>query len=158
MTNFRFFQTKEFAYDNLTLLKMAVSFPNRWKTLGKEGIISNFCVSHIVFKRFVLQTLKNKGLFGKGFTLCHTIMTFNDPVEKAFGKHCWKRRKCWSPAFSAFPAMFPILLRTFFKFSVTFKLSSANLNLDQSRIMSFGKELTCLISKWFQLERPQIFF
>ena len=36
----------------------------------------------------------------------HTIPTFNDPKEENFGKHCGKRRKCWSPAFSPFPTVF----------------------------------------------------
>ena len=30
-------------------------------------------------------------------TLYHTILTINDPEEKAFQKHCGKRRKCWQP-------------------------------------------------------------
>ena len=25
----------------------------------------------------------------------HTVETFNDFEKEAFGKHCWKRRKCW---------------------------------------------------------------
>ena len=29
-------------------------------------VTSNFSFSHIVFKRLVLQTCKNQGLFGKG--------------------------------------------------------------------------------------------
>ena len=28
-------------------------------------------------------------------TLYQTILTFNDPKEEGFGKHCRKRRKCW---------------------------------------------------------------
>ena len=39
-------------------------------------------------------------------TLYHTIPTFNDPAKTACRKHCGKRRKCWIPAFSPFPAMF----------------------------------------------------
>ena len=42
-------------------------------------------------------------------TLYHTIPTFNDPKEEDFGKHCGKRRKCWSPAFSSFPTVFSAL-------------------------------------------------
>ena len=44
---------------------------NGWKTLWeKEKLLftSNFSFSHIVFKRLVLQTRKNQGLFGKGLT------------------------------------------------------------------------------------------
>ena len=45
-------------------------------------------------------------------------------------------------AFSPFPTMFSILPKTNFNFSATFNLSSANtLNLDQSKNLSFGKEL-----------------
>ena len=51
-------------------MKMAESFQNLLKTLlekEKLHIMSNFSFSHIVFKKLVLQTLKNQGLFGKGF-------------------------------------------------------------------------------------------
>ena len=51
------------------------------------------------------------------------------------------------PAFSPFPTMFSTLLKTSFNFAVTFILSSANaFNLDKSKILSFGKELT---TSWF---------
>ena len=39
------------------------------KTLSEKEkllVMSNFSFSHIVFKRLVLQTHKNNGLFGKG--------------------------------------------------------------------------------------------
>ena len=42
----------------------------------KLHVPSNF-LSHIVFKRLVLQTRKNQGLFGKGLTKCH-LMLVND--------------------------------------------------------------------------------
>ena len=46
-------------------------------------------------------------------------------------------------AFSPFPTMFSTLSKRNFYFSVTFILSSANpSNFDQSKILSFGKELT----------------
>ena len=117
----------------------------------KEKLIvtSNFSFSHIVFKRLQLQTSKNQGLFGKGLTLYHTIKRqFNDPVKEAFWKHCRKRRKCWEPAFSPFPTMFSTLSKTNFNFSPAFILSSANaFNLDQSKILSFGKELRVMKKK-----------
>ena len=50
-------------------MKMADSFPNRWKTLQEKDkllITSNLSFSHSVFKRLVQQTSKNQGLFGKG--------------------------------------------------------------------------------------------
>ena len=51
---------------------MAESSPNRWKTLWEKEkllVTSNFSFSHSVFKRAVLQTRKNQGLFGKGLSL-----------------------------------------------------------------------------------------
>ena len=53
----------------LNLIKMAEIYPNGKKTLWeKEKLLatSNFSFSHSVFKRLVLQTRKNQGLFGKG--------------------------------------------------------------------------------------------
>ena len=52
-------------------MKMAESYPNGLKTLWEKEkllVTSNFSFSHSVFKRFVLQTRKNQGLFGKGLT------------------------------------------------------------------------------------------
>ena len=40
--------------------------------------------------------------------LYHTVMIFDAPKEKAFRKHCGRRRKCWLPAFSPFSIMFSI--------------------------------------------------
>ena len=51
---------------------MAERSPNRLKTLWKKEkllVTSNFCFSHGVFKRLVLLTRKNQGLFGKGLRL-----------------------------------------------------------------------------------------
>ena len=75
-------------------------------------------------------------------TRYHTISTFNDPVQEAFWKHCGKRRTYWLPAFSPFPTFFSIRPKTNFNLSVTVILSSAYaFNLDQSRILSFDKNL-----------------
>ena len=54
---------------------MAKSFLKGEKTLWKKEkllVTSNFSFSHSVFKRLVLQTRKNQGLFGKG--LRRTVM------------------------------------------------------------------------------------
>ena len=48
---------------------MEESSSDGWKTLWEKEkllITSNFSFSHSVFKRHVLQTRKNQGLFGKG--------------------------------------------------------------------------------------------
>ena len=63
----------------------------------------------------------------------HTIPTFDNHEKEAFRKHCGNQH-------------FLLLHNVFYpsenKFSVTFILSSANaLNLDQSKILSFVKEL-----------------
>ena len=68
----------------LNWMKMAESSPNGLKTLWKKEkvlMMSNFSFSCSVFKRLVLQTRKNQGLFGKELTLYHTIPTFNDPEK-----------------------------------------------------------------------------
>ena len=75
-------------------------------------------------------------------TLYLTIHTFNDPKEKAFWKHYW-----W-PAFSSFPTMFFYLIQGNFAIWITFNLLSANAsNLDRSKILSFGKGLSSLITE-----------
>ena len=50
---------------------MAESSPNRLKPLWENEkllVTSNFFFFHSVFKRLLLQTRKNQGLFGKGLT------------------------------------------------------------------------------------------
>ena len=50
-------------------MRMAESFQKGYKTLWEKEkllIMSNFSISCSVFKRLVLQTGKNQGLFGKG--------------------------------------------------------------------------------------------
>ena len=50
-------------------MKMEDSFPNRRETLSEKEkllVTSNFSFSNRVFKRLVLQTRENQGLFGKG--------------------------------------------------------------------------------------------
>ena len=68
-TNFRLPNWKSLQTTISNLIKMEESFSNGLKTLGeKEKLVvtSNFSFSHSVYKRLVLQTHKNRGLFGKG--------------------------------------------------------------------------------------------
>ena len=61
---------KEFADDNFEFDENGRKF-SKWleNTVGKGEIVtSNFSFSRSVFKRLVLQTRKNQGLFGKGLT------------------------------------------------------------------------------------------
>ena len=70
----------------LNLLKMAESSPKRCKTLWEKKLLvmSNFSFSHSVFKRFVLQVLKNKGLFEKELILYQRTSVLTTLKKKAF--------------------------------------------------------------------------
>ena len=66
-------------------MKIAESYPNGYKTLWEKEkllVTSNFSFSHSVFKRLVSLGHQNVLLCGNGLTLYHTILTFNDHVEK----------------------------------------------------------------------------
>ena len=95
-------------------------------------------------------------------TLHHTILTFNDPVNdlltKTLENIVGKGENAGLPAFFSFPPMFSTLPKTNFNFSLTFILSSANaLNLDQSQISSFGKELICRLEMLSNFSRMFVF-
>ena len=65
-------ELKEFADDNFRFNESGGMFSKRVEnTAGKEKLLvtSNFSFSNCVFKRFVLHTRKNQGLFGKGLCL-----------------------------------------------------------------------------------------
>ena len=73
------------------------------------------------------------------------IPYFNNPEKEACEKHHGKGRKFWWPAFSSFPTMFSTHPRKNFSCIITFILSSVNaFILDQSKNLSFGKELMSL--------------
>ena len=58
-------------------------------------------------------------------------------------KTSWKKEKMLVISISPFPVMFSTLPKTNFGFSITFIISSASaFNLDQSKNLSFGRELT----------------
>ena len=60
---------KEFTDDILSFMKMGESSPKGLRTLWEKEkllVMSNFSFSHSVFKRLLLQTRKNQGLFGEG--------------------------------------------------------------------------------------------
>ena len=82
MTSFGLFQTKRVVDNNFKLDEKGGKF-SKWKenTVGKKR---NFSVSHCVFKRLVLQTHKNQGLFGKGLTHSHTMTPVDAPGKQAF--------------------------------------------------------------------------
>ena len=62
------------------------------------------------FTIYYITTLINKMTSGNGsLSLYLTMATVKDTEKETFGKHCWKRRKCWIPAFSPFPMMLSTL-------------------------------------------------
>ena len=78
-------------------------------------ITSNFSFSHCVFKRDVLQSRKNQGLFGKGVKCVGYVIKI---CLRKVQKTSWKRRKCWLQVF--------FLSHIFFFFSKAFFYSLFN--------------------------------
>ena len=65
-------------------MEIAESSPNRLKTLWEKEkllVMSNFSFSRSVFKRPVLQTRKNQGLFGKGLSV-HIHRNRTEPTNR----------------------------------------------------------------------------
>ena len=63
---------------------MAEGSPNEWKILWEKEkllVTSNFSFSHCVFKRLVLQTCKNQGLFGKGLIFPYRTEQIQDQTD-----------------------------------------------------------------------------
>ena len=70
---------KEFADNNFTFDENERKFSKRVETLREKEkllVTSNFSFSYSVFKRLLLQTRKNQGLFGKGL-----IFTSPQPIK-----------------------------------------------------------------------------
>ena len=62
------------------------------------------------FTTCYIATLINKMTSGNGsLSFYRTMATVKATEKETFGKHCWKRRKCWIPAFSTFPTMLSTL-------------------------------------------------
>ena len=97
-------------------VKLRLCETKREEKIGKGEITSyelvtcNFSFLHIVFKRIVLQTRKNKSLFGKELAHYHTTQQFKALKIYSCGKHCEKkRRNCFKQAISFFLTMFSTL-------------------------------------------------
>ena len=69
MTNFRLFQTERDCRRQFQFEENGKKSSQRVENTVGEGEIT--CYEHSVFKRLILQTHKNQGLFGKGLTLSH---------------------------------------------------------------------------------------
>ena len=69
-------------------MKMADSSPNGKKTLWEKEkllVTSNFSFFHSVFKRLVLQTRENQGLFGKGLITPASVLIETGHLTKQEG-------------------------------------------------------------------------
>ena len=113
------------------------------KTVEKEKLrsISNFSFFHSVFKRLVLQTCKTRACLGKGYLLTRqsqVLMTLKKrTLETLLEKD--------NAGVILFPQCFLPFLKQVSNFQPPFIFSSANaFILDQSKILSFGKESVCL--------------
>ena len=79
-------------------------------------------------------------------THCHSMLHFNTLKINSYGKHCEKRRNCLKQAISPVLTIFSIHYGTYFPFQMHFKMLSAiRFNLDQSKILLFGKGLMTTI-------------
>ena len=80
--------------------------------------------------------------------LYHTIPTFNTSGKKSFSKHCGKGKNAGNQYFLLFPRCFLLFPAQISIFESELFWSSANaLNLDKSKILSFGKCLKILSKK-----------
>ena len=88
-------------------------FPKWEETMWEKEkllVASNFSFSHSAFKRLVLQTHKNQGLFGKGLTLHQIILTFNHPKMEAFENIGFQHFLLFPQCFLPFPKQISIFL------------------------------------------------
>ena len=104
---------------------------------------SNFSFSHSVFKRLVLQTRKNQGLFGKGLLLSSIYTNFNTLKIRTLGKHSGKGEIAQNEQFHLLPQCFLCNLYLKNHLIATFQLSSAaSLNMGRSQNGVLGNGLT----------------
>ena len=85
---------------------MAECSPNGQKTLWEKEkllVTSKFSFSHSVFKRLVLQTRKNLGLFGKGLILNPEHYVIGTLDQKTFENILGKRENVGNQRFLLFP-------------------------------------------------------
>ena len=83
--------------------------------MEKEKLLTiiNFSFSHSFFKRLVLKTCKNKGLFGIRLTLSQTSPGFYMSEVQVFKKTLWEKEKL----LLVFPQCFSTHLDDFLPFS-----------------------------------------
>ena len=117
----------------------------RRKHCGKRrncSLRANFSFSHSVFKRLVLQTHKNQGLFGKGINSLHAKKAL---VVKCLLKTHWETGEIARNEQSLlFPQCFLPFWRTL-PFSSNLKLLSTNSFSFEVKNLFFGKVLRVIL-------------
>ena len=90
----------------------------------------------------------------RALTVYHTIPTFNDPKVEPFENIVGKGENAGNQHFLLFPqCLYPF--KTKFIFSAELSLLSANaFNLDQSKKLSFGEELSRPVNWGFDAHKP----
>ena len=120
-------------------MRMPESFPKGYKTLWEKEkllVTSNFSFSRSVFKRLVLQTRKNQGLFGKGLTNYHTMLHFEAPKIYSGGKVWEKEKLLVTSNFSFSHNVFYLIWSLFFILRALENVVCNLFQCDQSKILS----------------------
>ena len=111
MANFRLFQTGRVCRPQFKIDKIWQKVLQMEKRLWeKEKLLVTF------FKRLVLQTCKNQGLFGKQLTHSHTMTPFDASGKKPFKNTVGKGEIARNEQFLHFPQCFLPVWITFFHF------------------------------------------
>ena len=131
---------------------MADSTSNGKKTLWEKEkllITSNFkqfLLFPLFFKRIILQTRKNQGLFGKVLSFIHQTYLPKQTVVFLCLKHCEKLRNC----------SFSTLLENLLPLSSNLKLSSANsFSLEEPKVYCLRKSLHVVMAYWHTKGKPR---
>ena len=96
---------------------------------------------------------------GNGLNLYHTNLTFNDPVERSLLKTLWEKEKMLVTGIFSFShnvfLPFPKQI-SFFQSHLFCRLQINAFNLDQSKMLSFGKESIDICNE--QISHPCLFY
>ena len=85
-----------------------------------------------------IWNVQNFVINGREFIIYHTNLTFKDPDKEAYRKVCGKKKKMLVTSIFSFSYKVSTILKTNYLYFVICKY----FNLDLSKILQFGKELT----------------
>ena len=135
------------------LVRDILSYSHKFSSLLRK--ISSFGLSFISsLQMFRFMTVWNDRIEDESklkAICCRRQNNWDSKIEIWFGidkQHCWKRRKCWLPAFCFKKTLF----------LATFNLLSANaFNLVTSKILSFGRVNSLLCNPDYKDQRMEAF-